>query len=302
MNESLDQLVLNFDKGSLLLLNICIGFIMFGVALELKVKHFRLLVDVPRYIFVGLLSQLIVLPLLTLALILWVEPLPSIALGMILVASCPGGNLSNFYVALSKGNVALSVSLTSISSVLSVLFTPLSFTLWASVYEPTAEIMQSFDMNVWGMISKVLLVLALPLAAGMLFNQKLPGITQRVNRPIKFLSIVIFAAFVGIALLKNFDHFIMYITEILLLVFAHNALGLIGGYGVSSIFKLPQAERRSIAIETGIQNVSVALVIIFDFFNGLGGMAFIAAWWGIWHLLAGGALSFFWSRKPLAKT
>ncbi|WP_109832858.1 bile acid:sodium symporter family protein [Reichenbachiella versicolor] len=299
MNSSLDQVVLNFDKGSLLLLNLCIAFIMFGVALELKLAHFRLLFRTPKPIFVGLFSQLLLLPLATFGLIHIINPIPSIALGMMLVASCPGGNVSNFYVAMSKGNVALSVSLTAFSSVMSVLFTPVSFTLWSKAYAPTADMLHSIDMDVWDMVIKIIWVLVIPLIVGMTFGEKLPELTKKISKPIKKLSILIFTSFVVLALKKNFDHFLAHISAILLLVFLHNALGLISGFGLSTLARLSSPDRRAVTIETGIQNVSVALVIIFDFFDGLGGMAFIAAWWGVWHLIAGGFLSYLWSKKTI---
>ena len=303
MDHSLDQVLLNFDKGSLTLLNVCIAFIMFGVALELKLYHFRQLFRTPKSILIGLFSQLLLLPAVTWLLIVWLQPVSSMALGMLLVASCPGGNVSNFYCALSGGNVALSVSLTALSSTLSTLFTPLSFALWAGLYEPTAGLLQSIDLDIWEMIRSIMLVLALPLSIGMILSEKLPSVTQVISKPIKRLSILLFVGFVAMALIKNLDQFMAHIGDILFIVAIHNGLALLSGYGISTIMGLPSQDRRSITLETGIQNVSIALVIVFDFFHGLGGMAFVAAWWGVWHLVAGGTLSYVWSRvRPIEGT
>ncbi|MBU2916005.1 bile acid:sodium symporter family protein [Reichenbachiella agariperforans] len=298
MEETLDHVVLNFSKDSLLLLNACIAIIMFGVALELKLESFKLLFKAPKPILVGLASQLILLPFFTFLMVLVIEPAPSIALGLMLVSSCPGGNVSNFYSSISKANVALSVSLTAITSSLSFLVTPLNFSIWSSFYEPTAQIIEKVHLNIWDVILNMITILVIPLIAGMTFRHKLPNTTQKIYKPIKRLSIVLFGSFVVFALKANFGYFLEYIHYILFIVFAHNLMALCIGFFSATAAKLDQQDRRSVTIETGIQNSGLALVIIFDYFNGLGGMAFIAAWWGVWHLLSGAAVSWLWSKKP----
>jgi BASS family bile acid:Na+ symporter len=107
--------------------------------------------------------------------------------------------------------------------------------------------------------------------------------------------------FVVAAFASNFQYFLKYIHLIALIVLAHNALGLATGYFLPRLFKLPKKDRRTIAIETGIQNSGLGLVLIFNpnLFDGLGGMAFIAAAWGIWHIVSGLGLAYFWSRRPI---
>ncbi|MEP2026502.1 MAG: bile acid:sodium symporter family protein [Reichenbachiella sp.] len=297
MYENLDHVALSFNKESLLLLNACIALIMFGVALDLKIHHFKYLLKAPKPIFIGLVSQLLLLPLLTFVLVFLLEPSPSMALGMMLVAACPGGNVSNFYASLSNGNVALSVSLTAITSSLAFITTPLNFTFWANQYQPTASILQAVKLDILDVVVTVIFILVIPLALGMYVNKKYPKTTLKIAKPIKRLSIIIFAAFIVGALTSNFNHFVDYIFNFLVLVLIHNALALTTGFSLAKFFKLGQPETRSIAIETGIQNSGLALVIIFDYFNGLGGMAIIAAWWGVWHLISGAILSWQWSSK-----
>lgn len=298
MYENLDHVVLSFNRESLLLLNACIALIMFGVALDLKIEHFKYLLKSPKAIFVGLISQLLLLPLITFILVLILKPSPSMALGMMLVAACPGGNVSNFYASLSNGNVALSVSLTAITSSLAFLATPVNFMFWANQYEPTSAILQKVQLDIVDVIITVVFILVIPLVLGMYFNKKFPNTTLKIAKPIKRLSIVIFAGFVVGALSSNFDHFVNYILNFLALVLIHNALALTTGFSISRIFQLGRAETRSITIETGIQNSGLALVIIFEYFNGLGGMAIIAAWWGVWHLISGAIISWQWASKP----
>ncbi|PIB37211.1 symporter [Reichenbachiella sp. 5M10] len=299
MKESLDHVVLHFSKDSLLLLNICLAIIMFGVALELKFQSFKLLFKTPKPILIGLLAQLLLLPGLTYLLVVITQPSPSMALGMMLVAACPGGNVSNFYSSLSNANVALSVSLTAITSLVSFIVTPLSFTFWAGLYNPTANILEQVRLDLGEVIVTVIIILVIPLIAGMTFRKKYPLTTQKIYKPIKKLSIVLFGGFVIFALKANFEYFLDYIFNILFIVLAHNLIALATGYSSARLGRLSEKNCRSITIETGIQNSGLALVIIFEYFNGLGGMALIAAWWGVWHLISGAVISWIWSRKPV---
>ncbi|MEO9965880.1 MAG: bile acid:sodium symporter family protein [Reichenbachiella sp.] len=298
MQENLDRVVLSFNQESLMLLNACIAFIMFGVALELKIEHFKYLLKKPKAILIGLLSQLVLLPMLTFILVLLLNPSPSIALGMMLVAACPGGNVSNFYTSLSNGNVALSVSLTAITSSIAFLSTPFNFTFWANQHEPTAAILREVQLNVMDVVFTVIFILVIPLVLGMWVNSRYPNTTFKIAKPIKRLSIIIFAAFVVGALSANFDHFANYVFNFLFVVLIHNALALTTGFSLAKSLGLGSAEIRSITIETGIQNSGLALVIIFQYFDGLGGMAIIAAWWGVWHLISGAVISWQWSSRP----
>lgn len=270
---------------------------MFGVAIELKPENFHLLLKQPKPIFVGLLSQFLFLPAITFGFIQLIEPSPGIALGMMLVAACPGGNVSNFFSILSKGNVALSVSITVISSSLAVVLTPVNFAFWSGLYEPTRLLLQTVSLNIYGMVLTIIFVLLIPLLIGMFINGKWPNTTKRYSRYIRIASIFIFSCFIIIALSANFDYFLRYISIILIIVFLHNAMAVATGYFTAKVSKLNEGDKRSIAIETGIQNSGLALVLIFDFFNGLGSMAIIAAWWGIWHLLSGFLLSWYWSKR-----
>lgn len=104
-----------------------------------------------------------------------------------------------------------------------------------------------------------------------------------------------FAGFVLVVFAMNFEKFISYVHLVVVLVFFHNAVALLGGYSLASAFNLREKDRRSIAIETGIQNSGLGLLLIFNFFDGLGGMALVAAWWGIWHVITGLTIGWYWS-------
>ncbi|MGM0496681.1 MAG: bile acid:sodium symporter family protein [Bacteroidota bacterium] len=301
--EVLDTIDLNFSPTGLLILNIALAIIMFGVALEIDVSNFKQIAKKPKSAILGFLSQFLLLPAITFLLILIIDPSSSVALGMLLVSVCPGGNISNFISHLAKGNTALSVTLTALATIASLFLTPLNFAFWGNLYEKTSEIIMPIDINTWHMLRTVFILLGIPLVTGIFFARKLPEITKKITKPIKMISILIFAGFVVAAFANNFNYFLKYIHLIILIVLVHNAVALLAGFTVGSVFKVPRIDRRSLTIETGIQNSGLALVLIFNpnLFDGLGGMAFVAAWWGVWHLIAGVGIAALWSKKPLGK-
>ncbi|MBN1599415.1 MAG: bile acid:sodium symporter family protein [Bacteroidales bacterium] len=315
MHESLlqlDKIRLNFSTEGLLVLNLTLAFIMFGVALGIKFEHFKELWNNKRYPILGFISQFFVLPAVTVLVIILLNRFitPTIALGMILVASCPGGNISNFISALAKGNAALSVTLTAIATISAIVMTPFNFLFWGGVYTrflsrfDTEGLLRPLEISPYHVFQTVFILLGIPLILGMLFNHYFPKATEKINKPIKILSILCFTAIVLLAFKKNYDYFLLYIKYIFFIVLVHNAVGFTSGYLFSGIIKSTETIRRTIAIETGIQNSGLALVLLFNpkIFPtdmAIGGMAFIAAWWGIWHILAGLSLAGFWSwRRP----
>ncbi|MCF8336157.1 MAG: bile acid:sodium symporter family protein [Bacteroidales bacterium] len=302
--QVLDEVRLNFSPSGLLILNISLAFIMFGVALEVNVENFKKILRYPKSAIIGFFSQFLILPALTFLLVVLIRPTPSVALGMLLVASCPGGNISNFISHLARGNTALSVTLTGFATVGSIFLTPLNFAFWGGLYEKASNLIMPIEIDPWHMLQTVVILLGIPMMLGVLFARKFPETTSRIIRPIKIMSIFIFAGFVIVAFSNNFSYFLQYIHLIFLIVLAHNALALLAGFSISTVFKLPRIDRRSVTIETGIQNSGLALVLIFNpnLFGGLGGMAFIAAWWGIWHIVAGLVIAGFWSGKSLQRS
>ena len=297
--EVLDGIRLNFNADGLMLLNISLAFIMFGVALGLRVENFKKVVLNPKPAVVGVLSQFVLMPAMTFLLILLIKPSASVAMGMILVAACPGGNVSNFITSLARGNVELSVSLTGIADLSAIVMTPFNFAFWASLYNLTADKVIPIQIDLFEMFKTMLLLLALPVTLGMLFAYYFPNITKKIFNPIKIISILIFFGYIAAALGLNFDHFLNYIHLIVWIVLIHNLLALSTGYFAARIFKLSEKDVRTITIETGIQNSGLGLVLIFNpnLFDGLGGMAFIAAWWGIWHIVSGLTIGFLWKGK-----
>lgn len=298
MSQDFTNLHINFSSESLFTLNLAIAFIMFGVALGINKQDFIQIKKNPKSVFWGVLSQFAFLPLVTFLLILVIQPLPELALGMMLVAASPGGNVSNFFSQQAKGNVALSVSLTAVASVFSVFMTPFNFEFYGSLYLDKKDI-TAITLEYWPMFKTILTILIIPLFIGLGFATKFPVITKKIRRPIGLVSFIILLVFIIVAFSKNVDVFLAYYQYIIVLVLAHNAVSFLTGYLTGKLAKLPVRDVRTLTIETGIQNSGVALVIIFGLMDGNGGMALLAAWWGIWHIVSGSIISYFFARKSL---
>ncbi len=293
----IDQIQLNFNPAALQVLNLLLAVVMFGVALDLRMEDFRRVVRLPRAPMIGLACQFLLMPAFAFMLLLWLEPAPSIALGIMLVAACPGGNVSNFFTAVAGGNVALSVSMSAVSTLASIAMTPLNFMFWGRLHPQTSDLLRQIELAPWDIFLTVLTILIIPTILGMLTARYQPGWAQRLLRPMRVLSIGFLLLFIGGAFAANLDNFLNYIGTAFWIVLTVNAMALALGYWVSRLARLGLRDARAVAFETGIQNSAFGLLLIFNFFEGLGGMALIAAWWGVWHLISGLSLAHVWSRR-----
>jgi bile acid:Na+ symporter, BASS family len=299
METALDQITINFSSTGLMALNVILGLILFGVALDIHIDDFRRVAREPRGPLVALGCQILLVPAIAYGLIWVLDPWPSIALGMLLVAACPSGNTSNYLTHLARGNTALSISATALSTALAIVVTPFNLAFWASLHPTTAPLLRQVMLDPADMFVTIVAVLGLPLTLGMLTAARAPRLAARLLAPIRRLSLLFFIVFILLALHANWEHFVNYIRLALLVVFLENALTILGGHTVARLARLPEADVRAVAIEVGIHNTGLGLVLVFNFFDGNGGMALVAAWWGIWHFFAGGALAVYWRRKPI---
>lgn len=295
--NGLDNLHINFSPQGLWALNIILGAILFGIALELKRSDFTTLWYNKRSAIAGLVSHFILLPVITFLLVLALKPHPGIALGMILVAACPGGNMSNMFTHFAKGNTALCVSLTSVSHLLAVVLTPINFSFYGSLLPSTAAILRNIHLSFFEVLQTIVVIVLLPLLAGMLLRYYKPDFAARLLPYMRKLALAAFGVFLLAAFFSNATIFTAYFTTIMPIVVLHNALALFSGYAFAKALKLPPADVKSITYETGVQNSGLGLILIFTFFNGMGSMALVAATWGLWHLISAGALAWWWSRK-----
>lgn len=295
--QELDKVQINFDYNSLWVLNLALAVVMFGVALGITFDDFKQLLKQPKLVLIGVLLQFVLLPLVTFLLVILIKPQPSIALGMFMVAACPGGNISNFMTHLAKGNTALSVSLTAFATFLAMFMMPFNFSFYSELYHPTAQIIKTVELDSFGLVKLVLLILGVPLLFGMLLRHKNAALALKLSKLLKPLSIVVFVVIIVIAFSNNIDVFNNYIHYVFAIGVTHNLIALTLGFLVAKMFRLSFKNQKTLAIETGIQNSGLGLLLIFSFFNGLGGMAILAAFWGIWHIVSGLLLAFFWSIK-----
>ena len=292
----LDQIRINFSPDQLILLNIILAFILFGVALDLRPEDFKRVFSAPRSVLLGFFAQYLFLPVLTLGLIQLFNAPPSLALGMILVAVCPGGNISNFMTHLARGNIALSVTLTSFTTLGAIILTPLTFSIWSSLVPQAQELRATIFVEPHQMFKTIFQLIFVPVVLGMGTKQLFPKAAIWLHRPTRILSLVIFIGFIIAAIHGNWDNIRNYLSDIFFLVFLYNGLAMASGYFLARLFKRPEIDARALTMETGIHNTGLGLILVFNFFNGLGGMALILAWWGIWDLISSFAVGLWWNR------
>ena len=295
--NTIDSIQVSLNAGGMNTINIILAFVMYGVALGINPRIFIDVFKKPKSVLLGMLCQLVLLPALTclLAILLtgWISPM--MGLGMILVAACPGGNISNFMSSLGKANIELSVTLTAISTALAVILTPFNFWLWGSLYLHSAAVsadIPTLVIPLWDVFKTIFILLGVPLVLGILTSQFLPKVANALKKPLQWLSIVIFVAMVVLSFSSNIDAFLISVKYIFIVVLIHNLLALSIGFGVGTLAKLPFRDRRTLTIETGIQNSGLGLALmlgtsLFAGFPPHGGMLVITAWWGIWHIISG---------------
>lgn len=296
MPTDLDAVRLNFSPEGLTALNVVLALVMFGIALDLDMSGFRRVREAPRAPLAGMVAQFVAFPAATFALVRLLHPAPSVALGMMLIAACPGGNMSNFLTHLARGNTALSISLTALSTAAALVLTPANLAFWGRLDPGTAALLRSIRLDPIEMVTTFAAIIVVPLIAGRIVAVRAPRLAGVIRRPMKLASIAIFVVFVAIALRLNWEYFERYVTRVAGFVALQDTLALALGYGLAATLRLPEADRRAIAIECGIRNSGLGLIVIFKFFGGLGGMAIVAAWWGVWHIVSGLLLAGVWSR------
>ena len=315
--EALNSLSINFGEGGLAIVNIILAFVMFGVALGIRWQTFKDVWKNPKSVIVGILLQWVGLPAVTFAVALALSPLitPMVALGMILVASCPGGNMSNFLSAYSKGNIELSVSMTAITTIFASIITPFNFWFWGSHYCRFAEIrnkIPTLEIPFGDMLAQIILILGIPIVLGILVSHYFPNVTRKLTKPLQVLSILLFVVMVIVStsqVLRGFEtRKEVYISLLcaLFVVVMHNATALSAGYFGGKLAKVPPRDRRSLTIETGIQNSGLGLALLLNpaifpphlWYNN-GGMIIITALWGIWHIISGLLIAHKFRRTPI---
>lgn len=286
----LDQIRVGLDAPARTIVAIALFCMMLGVALGLRVKDFAIVRTAPGLFLAGFLAQIIGLPLATLGLIVLLAPPASIALGMIVVAACPGGNVSNILSYFAKGDVAYSVSLTAASSIFAAIATPLAILFWSDLYPPTADLLTRIDVDRVAFIAQTTALLAVPLALGMIVRARFATIAGRWQKPVAWTGTGLLAIAIVYGTYLMARDLLPAFRLIVPIAIIHNlvafGVGAIVAFGVSA----PDPQRRSLIFEVGIQNSGLALIILVSQFEGLGGAIAIAAVWGIWHIISGAGI------------
>jgi len=300
----IDSFQLELGGGGEAGLAAAIAIMMFAVALSLRTEHFRFFKTQPSIYLAGVLGQIIGLPLLTVGLCFLIKPIPSVALGMILVSCCPGGSVSNILALFGRANTALSVSLTATSSLFAAFLTPVSILFWSSLYPPTHNLLTEINLDVVSFLFQTLIILALPLIIGMLIARFTPCIAEKLQKPLAILGAGLLLLVIMVATWQFAPVYLALGLGLVGLVIIHNSCAFALGYLFARIVKADIPSRRAITLEVGIQNSGLGLVILLTQLNGLGGAGAIAGAWGVWHIIGGSALValFRWQDKRKDKT
>ncbi len=272
-------------------------FVMvYTVSLDLRTDDFRYVARHPLAVGIGLAAQFVLLPGATWGLTMLLDLPPATEAAMMLVASCPGGALSNVVTAFGRGNLALSLSISAASSVLALVMTPFNFTLMVSANPVTAAWARSIALNPADLVLSLVLLLAVPMGAAMLTSRHAPGVVARIRKPLARAAAVALGLFIVIAVAAQWKLFVIELARTLPLVILHNGLGLALGWLAARAANLATADRRAVIIEGGMQNSGLALGIIAAQFGSELSMVAVASLWGIWHIVSGGTLALLWRR------
>ena len=285
---ALDALRIVLDTPGQIGIGVALMLVMLSVALGLRIDDFAFLLEKRALFAGGVFTQVIGLPFITLLLVMLLAPPPSIALGMFVVACCPGGAASNLMTYLSRGNVAYSVSLTAVSSLLAAFLTPVSILFWTAMYTPTADLLASIDFSPLAFLGQTTVLLAVPLVVGMTIAARAPDVARRIQTRMALAGSLALGGVIVYGIAQFYPILAPALPLLASLGILHNALAFTAGHLAGRLLGADQGERRALTFEVGIQNSGLAIVILIGQLQGLGGAAAIAAFWGVWHLVAGG--------------
>ena len=294
--DDIDQIPFNFDPRIGMMVGVMVGFLVFAVSLDLTREKLLRVFKRPKAPTIGLVAQFGILPAIAFLVGLYLTEAPSIALGLLLVTCCPGGALSNYLTGVAKGDVATSISMTTVSTLFSIILTPVLFAFWASLNSSTLAVIQNIRMDPQRVIMTLLIMLVIPVTAGMLLRAKRPDTANRIRKAVRLIAGIVFAVIVSIIIGSNFKSLALLAHTALFPVVLTFVVAVGLGWGIGSLAGLMAAERRAVAIEVAFQNVALAIGLGIAFFPSLAGIAAVSILWGIVHLTLGTGLALIWSR------
>lgn len=269
-------------------INPLLGAIMFGMGLTLNANDFRIVFSRPKDILTGCLAQFIIMPTAAWLLVKALSLPEGAALGVILVGCCPGGTASNVITYLAKGDVALSVGMTAVSTLLAPLLTPLLVWLLAGTF---------VEIDIIGMFLSIVYIVIAPIIIGIAVQKKLPTLTRKTAEYLPSFSSLTIAFVVAIIVSHTADKLLTSGIYIMLAVVLHNLCGLILGYAAAHLMKLPSTKRTAISIEVGMQNSGLASSLAATHFAAFPLAAVPGALFSVWHNISGAIAAKYFSKK-----
>ncbi len=281
------------DSTSGIILAASLIIIMFGMGLSLTLADFKRVFSFPKAICIGLLCQIILLPAIGYALAISLELSPTTAIGVMLLAACPGGPTSNMLTYLAKGDLALSVSLTAVASILTILTIPIIVQFAIKSFSNTGQVVA---VDALTMIKQLLIIVIVPICIGMLVKRKFSAFSAKMEKPVKIASALIFILVVVGIIISIRDVFMSYLNEAGLPAILLNVSTMTLGFLLAVLFKLNRPQAISISIETGIQNGTLAITLATIALNNVE-YSIVPAIYGL--LMFGTATIIILFRKPL---
>jgi BASS family bile acid:Na+ symporter len=263
-----------------------LAIVMFGMGLTLQASDFSYVLQMPKLVFAGVTLQYTIMPLTAMLLSTIMELDPLLTAGMILVGTCPGGTASNVICYLARGNVALSITLTAISTLLAVLLTP------ALTYQLVSA---SIEVPAWDMLLSILYMVIIPVSAGILLHHLGGRRLQPFNEAFPLISVVAIVFIIAIIVSLNAANFQQIAVTVVIAVMLHNITGLFLGYLTSRLLGYSPTECRTLAIEVGMQNSGLAVALAMKYFSAAAALP--GALFSIWHNISGSILAAFWSNR-----
>ena len=294
--DDINQIPFNFDPRIGMIVGVMVGFLVFAVSLDLTWEKLLRVIKRPKAPTIGLVAQFGILPAIAFLAGLYLTDAPSIALGLLLVTCCPGGALSNYLTGVARGDVATSISMTTVSTLFSIVLTPVLFAFWASMNPSTLAVLQSISMDPQRVIMTLLIMLVIPVTAGMLLRGKRPNTANRIRGVTRRTAGIVFAIIVAMIIGSNLKSLALLAQVAILPVLFTFVIAVGLGWGLGLLGGLMAADRRAVAIEVAFQNVALAIGLGITFFPSLGGIAAVSILWGIVHLTLGFGLAIAWNR------
>lgn len=272
-------------------ISLLLGLIMFGMGMTLRVDEFRYLLKQPTAVGIGVGLQFLLMPFFGWAVGKALRLPPELFAGMVLVGSCPGGTASNVISYLAKADVALSIVLTSLTTLLAVVATPALTWLYIG---------RTVPVPVVGMLVSILQIIIVPVALGVTINTLWGRALTPIKKLFPLMSVFGIVLVIGVVVALNQANLAHAGAVIVLSVMLHNGLGLAGGYWLAKWLRLPEAQARTVSIEVGMQNSGLGAVLAIAHFSALAALP--SAVFSIWHNLSGSLLAGYWSRSAQVPT